>query len=344
MAHTIRDLSGVFNVVVDGSDETSRITAISTSHSIDQDCGTAKVTFWPDSSGAWSDVPIAIYANATLIFNGTVRKPILGYYKEGYTYACTDVMQNITRPWGGAGTDPELDALFNRVYESQTADAVRVNLMECMAVDPTLHVVIAPSPWTLGTIEPVVLRVGQTSLQLIRQLDEIEGMVTFSRGNGAIYTIALANTTSAATYTQASNIYDLDMDLFGAETVTNKCVLYGLQSSVLAIGGPGVGEYAVTNIDVPDPPKYQTKVFRTNLVENDADALTFATGYVTRNNFIHERGKLVVKGNEARKVGETITINASRIYRNNDRFVASVNHEFNKNVGWITNLGWMRVQ
>lgn len=343
MAHTIRDMSGVITLAIDGSDETSRLVAVSTSHSIFQDCGTAIIHLNADLAASENELPIALYANSELIFNGTTRRSTYPYYKDTFAFACTDVMQNTTRPWGGAGTDPELDALLNRVYTNQTADAVKVNLMECMAVDVSLHVVDAPSTWTLGTIEPVVLRVGQTSLQLIRSLDELEGTWTATRGNGAIYNQRLVNTPASVTYTEGVDIIDADLELYGADTIINKCIIYGLQIAILYVGGPGVGEYAIVNSDVPDPPKYQTRVFRTNFVEDNTTAVDFAQRYVENHNFFHENGTLTIVGDEARVVGETIHITSDRLYFDDDRFVAGVQHEYNKSNGWITKLNWIRV-
>lgn len=343
MAHTIRNLSGIVTIDVDGSDETDKLVAVSTNNSTELDCGTATVHFSTVPSGADPEAPIVIYANSTPIFNGFIRRRSYPFYKNSVAFACTDIQENITRAWGGAGTDPELDALLNRWYENQTADAVKVNVMEAMAVG-LLHVVNGPDTWTLGTIEPVVLRVGQTPLQLIRSLDELEGTWTATQPiDGAIYNYPIALGTPAATYTEGSNIFDFDLDIFGADTIRNKCIVYGLQTPVLAIGGVGVGEYSVANADVPAPIDYQTTVFRTNLVEDDTTALDFATAYVGRHNFRHERGRLVIKGREDHLIGDTITVVSSRNNINGDRFVTGITQEFNNNVGWKTTLTFIRV-
>lgn len=343
MANTFTNLSGVIETVIDGNDVSANVVGGNTSHGINQDCGTATVHIHGVSIASYIGKEINIYANSTLIFNGTVLKPSWSYYSGAKGLSCADIMRNITRPWGGSGTDPEIDAQFNRVYENQLASAVRINVCEAMAVPVSLHSIITDA-WTLGTTEPVVLRVGQTALQLIRSLDELEGHWTASRANGAIYNRRLEHDTPVATFTEGSNILNLAGWRQAPDGIINKCIIYGLQTPTIAIGGPGVGEYAVTNVDIPDPPKYQPKVFRTNLVEADITAADFAERYVDNHNFRPENWELTIAGESTIQVGDTVTVNAStNELTSSDRFVAGTKREWG-NSGFLTKLSLIRAE
>jgi hypothetical protein len=173
----------------DGStwaDFSSYVVGFTTHHAIDADRGTVEIRCTEYPSGLAENDYLICYIDGDLIFNGHVARPARGYYTEADTTIYgEDISANLSYPWGGEGTDPELDADFNRVYSSQDDGAVIANFCEAMGVPVSLHD-IESSGWTLGTIYDVVLRVGQNAWSLIREIDSLAFYWTAGTNNGAV--------------------------------------------------------------------------------------------------------------------------------------------------------------
>ena len=132
----------------------------------------------------------------------------------------------------------------------------------------------------------------------------------------------------------------------GAESIINRCVVYGLEYESLSIGGVGVGDYAQTNTNIPDPPLSQAKVIRSNLVESDVDALAVATAYVLRHNFPYDETSPVLLGDTSITIGQTGQIDAptSLDHDGDLRFAAEVEHHYGVGVGFETRVKLIRVE
>ena len=323
------------------------VEGFSTHHGYQADRGTASINCADYPAGLAVNQLIVLYIDGDLVFNGRVARPALHYYGNSVVIECEDVMANLSFPWGGEGTDPELDALFNRVYTSQTDGAVITNLCEAMAVPVSLHD-IQDSGWTLGTIYDVVLRVGQTALQLVRQIDEIACYWTASRNNGAITRRPIAVGTADFTATEGVNIISADRTPQGTESIINRYIVYGFEYEGAAIGGIGVGDYSLTNSNIPTPPTSHTGTVRSNLVESDADALAAATRLVGLHNFPYDETNLTVLGDTGVTIGQTIQIDSAELDHAGDstslRFAAEVSHRYGVGVGFETQIKCIRTE
>jgi hypothetical protein len=298
----------------------------------------------PIPSGLAENDYLICYIDGVLVFNGRVARPGLHYFGNSVVIEGESIMANLTNPWGGEGTDPELDDLFNRVYENELVSDIITNYCEAMAVPVSLHA-INVSTWTLGTIYPVTLRVGEAPINHIREWDEIEGCWTATRKNGAIYRQSLAYGSPAFTATEGDNIISADRTPRGTESIVNRWIIYGFEYEGATIGGIGVGDYALPNSNIPDPPKSRAKIIRSNFVESDVDALAFATAGVDRTNFPYDETNITLIGDTSIDIGQTVTIDSSELdHSSESRFVSEVVHAYGVGVGYETRIKCIRVE
>lgn len=316
------------------------VLGFTTSHAIDADRGTVEIRCAQYPSGLAANDYLICYINGDLVFNGHVARPARGYYVEtDTTIFGEDISANLANPWGGEGTDPELDALFNRVYTAQDDGAIITNLCEAMAVPVSLHD-IESSAWTLGTIYDVVLRVGQTPWSLIREIDSLAFYWTAGANNGAVTRRPLSVDPGDVAYTaeEAVNILSANRNPRGPESIINRCIVYGFEYEGGTVGGIGVGDYSVVNSDIPDPPKSRTTTIRSNLVEDDTKALAVATDYVAHHNFPYDETNLVVLGDTSLTIGQTWQIDAPSLDHAGDstslRLVAQLSHVYGAGTGY----------
>jgi hypothetical protein len=329
-------------------DFTSYVEAFTTHHGYQADRGTADISCYVYPSGLAENDLVILYIDDVLVFNGRMARPSLHYAGNSAVIACEDVMANLSYPWGGEGTDPELDEQFNRVYDDQVVSAIITNYCEAMGVDVSLHD-IEDSTWNPCQIAPVVLRVGQTPLSQIREWDEIEGAWTASRNNGAITRRAIAidpHTWFAAD--EGDNIISADRTPLGTESITNRWIVYGFEYEGGLIGGLGVGDFQLDNDNIPDPPKSRTRTVRSNFVQSDADALAFATAGVGRTNFPYDEDNITLLGNPNITIGLTMNISSSLLDHaggpGSYRFIAEVSHRYGAGVGFETQVKCIRTE
>lgn len=326
------------------------VIGFSTHHAIDADRGTCEIRCSEYPSGLAFNDYVICYIDGELVFNGHLARPARAGIAGDVTFYCEDVMANIANPWGGEGTDPELDDLNNRVYESQTDGAIITNLCEAMGVPVELHD-IEDSAWTMGTILPVIVRVGQTPLSVIRDIDELALYWTSGTNNGAITRrpISVDPGDVAFEAEEGVNIISATRAPRGTESIVNRCIVYGFDYEGATIGGLGVGDYSEANATIPDPPGSYTKTIRSNYVEDDAKALEIATNYVAHHNFPYDEANLVVLCEPTHTIGETWMINApdGLDYEDSDaslRMVHTLEYRYGADVGYEVSVKVIRPQ
>lgn len=325
-----------------------KVASFTTSHAIDADRGTVTISCKEYPSGLAVNHLLVCYVDGEEVFNGRVARPARDYYTPtDATIYGEDVGANLAYPWGGEGTDPELDALYNRVYTSQDDAAIITNLCEAMGVPVYLHD-IESSAWTLGTIYDVVLRVGQDPWSLIREIDELAFYWTATRNNGAITRRPLSVDSGDIAYTaeEGVNIISATRTPQGPESIINRWIVYGFEYEGASIGGLGVGDYSVANSNIPTPPTSRTKTVRSNLVEDDTKALAIATDGVAHTNFPYDECNLTVLGDTSLTIGQTWQIDAATLDYAGDstslRFVHTISHQYGVGVGYVVSAKLIR--
>ena len=354
MATTVENHSHSCQYSSDGStwiDFSNYVESFTTHHGYQADRGTCQINCYEYPSGLAENDYVVCYIDGTVVFNGRMARPALHYFGNSVVIECEGRGSYLANPWGGEGTDPELDVLFNRVYESQTTGAIITNICEAFAIEVSMHS-ITDDGVTRGTVYPVTLRVGQTGWSLIRGdtgLDEIRGYWTAEKKNGAIYRELIAYAGSPDfTATEGSNIISADRTPQGTESIINRCIYYGFEYEGATIGGIGVGDYSLSNSNIPDPPKSRTKVIRNNFVESDAEALAAAQNFVERHNFPYDEDNLTLLGDPDIDIGQTVRIDSAELDHDgtsaSDRFVAEVSHRYGVGIGYETQVKAIRVE
>jgi hypothetical protein len=294
---------------------------------------------------------VVCYIDGTTVFNGKMARPALHYFGNSVVIECEGRGSYLANPWGGEGTDPELNELFERVYENQTTGAIITNVCEAFSVEVSMHDIVDDGV-TRGTIYPITLRVGQDGWSLIRGengLDEIRGYWTAETKNGAITRRLLAYAGSPDfTATEGDTIISSDRTPRGTESIVNRSIWYGFEYEGATIGGIGVGDYAEANANIPTPPTSRTKVIRNNFVESDAEALAAAQLYVGRHNFPYDETNLTLLGDPSIDIGQTVRIDSAELDHDgtsaSDRLIAECSHRYGVGVGYETAIKCIRVE
>jgi len=317
------------------TDVSDALVSFVTHHDIDADAGTCELTLSYYPSGIVVNDHFVITIDGDTVFNGRLARPAIEYY-DHWTFYLEDIGGNLRFFWGGEGTDPELDALFDRVYENTTDDAYIVNIFEALGGPVSLHSI----PTTLnplGTIYPLTHRVGQAGWTYIRGdsgIDIIYGMWTATTNDGVLRRGSLAVGSADFTAVEGTNILlGSNRQPLGTESIINRYVVYGLEYEGATIGGVGVGDYSLSNSNIPTPPTSHTKIIRNNLIEDDATALACATLQVGLHNFPYDETNLVLLGDTSITIGQTVEITSTgedlSLDHNGDlRFVASCEHHY----------------
>jgi hypothetical protein len=307
---------------------------------------TVDIACYAYPSGLAENDYVVVYIDGVVVFNGRMARPALHGAGNSVVIQCEGRGSYLAKKWKGDGVDPELDALFNRVYENQTARAIITNLCEAASVETTMHDILGDNELR-GTIYPVTLRTGETFWSLIRGLDEIRGSWTAETKNGAITRRTIEYAASPDfTATEYDNIISIDRTPQGTESIENRCIYYGFEYEGASIGGIGVGDYSLANSNIDG---YNPRVFRNNFVESDAEALAAATNYVLRHNFPYDETTIVVLGDTSLDIGQTVRIDAPDTADHDgtaasDRLVAECSHRYGVGVGYEVSLKCIRVE
>lgn len=319
-----------------------------THHDIEAECGTCELTLSSYPSGIVVNDHFVINIDSDLIFNGRLARPAVQYF-DNWTFYLEDVGANLKFLWGGEGSDPELDALLNRVYENTTDDEYIVNIFEALGGPVSLHSI----PTTLNplaTIYPLTHRVGQSGWTHIRGdqgIDIIFGMWTSTTNDGVLRRAPLetAGTGDFTAYEGSNILMGSSRSPLGTESIINRFIVYGFEYEGATIGGVGVGDYSLTNSNIPTPPTSHTRIIRNNLIEDDATALACATLQVGLHNFPYDETNLILLGDTSITIGQTVEIDAPGLDHNPDlRFVATAEHHYGAGVGYEVHCKCIRTE
>jgi hypothetical protein len=308
---------------------------------------TVDISCYVYPSGLAENDYVICYVDGVAVFDGRMARPALHGYGQSVVIQCEGRGAYLAKKWKGDGVDPELDALFNRVYESVDDAEIIVNLCTTAGVELSKQL-INSSSITRGTIYPVTLRTGETYWSIIRGdqgLDEPVGYWTAERKDGVIFRGPIALGSPAFTADETDNIISIDRTPLGTESIENRCIYYGFEYELLSIGGIGVGDYSEANSNIDG---YNPRIFHTNIVESDAEALAAATSYVVRHNFPYDETRIVLLGDTSIDIGQTVRIDAPVSADHDgtsaaDRFIADVVHAYGVGVGYETRIIAIRV-
>lgn len=326
-----------------------------THHDIEAECGTCELTLASYPNGIVVNDHFVCYIDSDLVFNGRLARPAIQYYDQ-WVFYLEDIGANLRFLWGGEGSDPELDALFNRVYENVTDDEYIVNIFEALGGGVgggALHSI----PTTLNplaTLYPLTHRVGQSGWTHIRGdqgIDIIYGMWTATTNDGVLRRapIAVAGGPDFGAQEGVNILLGSSRSPLGTESIINRYIVYGFEYEGATIGGVGVGDYAVANGNIPTPPTSHTATIRNNLIEDDVTALACATIQVGLHNFPEDNTNLILLGSTSITIGQTVQISSSGtplgLDHNGDlRFVANCEHHYGAGVGYETHVKAIRTE
>lgn len=329
-------------------DFSSYVEHFETHHAYQADRGTVDISCYAYPSGLAENDYVICYIDGVAVFDGRMARPALHGVGNSVVIQCEGRGAYLAKKWKGDGVDPELDVLFNRVYENEDDAEIIVNLCTTAGVELSKQL-INSSGVTRGTIYPVTLRTGETYWSIIRGdqgLDEPPGYYTCELKTGILFRGPIALGSPAYTPTEYDNIISVDRTPQGTESIENRCIYYGFGNETYPeFGGIGVGDYSEANSNIDG---YNPRIFHTNMVESDADALASATGYVLRHNFPYDETNIVVLGDTSLDLGQTVRIDAPDTADHDgtsasDRFIAEISHRYGVGVGYEVAIKCIRV-
>jgi hypothetical protein len=333
------------------TDVSSYLVSFVTHHDIDAEAGTCELTLYAYPAGIVVNDHFVLSIDGDTVFNGRMARPAVEFYGQ-WVFYLEDIGANMRFLWGGEGSDPELDALFNRVYTATDDDVYIVNIFEALGGPVSLHS-IPTSANPIATIYDLTHRVGQSGWTYIRGeqgLDIIYGCWTATTNDGVLRRGPLEVGSADFTAVEGTNILmGSNRQPLGTESIINRYIVYGLEYEGAMIGGVGVGDYSLTNSNIPTPPTSHSKTIRNNLIEDDATALACATVQVGLHNFPYDETNLVLLGDTSITIGQTVDITStgaalSLDHNGDSRFVASAEHHYGVGVGYETHVKAIRTE
>lgn len=284
---TVQQLSAA--VTIAGTSYASTILEATISHGIDQDCGQATLVFpsRPAAATEGGSVAVALgYSGSnTDRFAGTVTGRSWSHWPAGVAVDCRDRMEYLTYPYGGT----------ERTYTSATDGTIVQNLVEAMGIN-SANTSIEDNGWTVGITEPLVFRRGDRFLPFIRQIDNLAGYVTFTKGaDSAVYRrVYDESATGAGTHTLTKGV-----NIISAQrNITRDGIYNGIQVDGLTYQGASVSVYiAASNSDVRDPPgTVAGPPINSNLIETDVRGSIVGSVFLDHNNFKPESFTFTLPG------------------------------------------------
>lgn len=242
----------------------------------------AEGTIWTTARPSWAEegLPVTIWAQSGSIsgqiFGGEVNGFDWSYAPGKVGIVCRDLLARTRLDWGGEEYE----------YANQEDGAIIRNLLEKMAI-PSSVASIESSSWTLGVVEPLILKEGVAPYSLIAAIDDLAGYKTYSLTSGIIVRrriTGIPGLVGSLTFEKGVRILSDARRERTRDGIVNRCIVTGLEYEGLVVGGPGVGEASAPNPYIPSPPGYITENIQSNLVEDDAKALEIAQRVVNDKN------------------------------------------------------------
>ncbi|MGN6562843.1 MAG: hypothetical protein ACTHMU_09305, partial [Thermomicrobiales bacterium] len=231
---------------------------------------------------------------------------------SGILARCKDALGTPDIDNGDGTTTPAIS------YSSQTRGAIITDLLSRYGIT---RLNIADSGETIGTLTPVYLQKEQPALDLIQQLDEDEGYITFEGPDGTVFRISIAGVPSggaARTWVEGADIY----------TSTLRETREGTINRVTASGPPQPGTTPLDFVPsdtvsapspyIPDPPKYRSIERNSNYFETGDQCTAYCQRKLGELNRL--RGEVpfeLVKPDLGLRAGMTVALTSAKLDSDN---------------------------
>lgn len=275
------------------------VISVQVSHGFDQINSQATINVYQKPSQAEELASVEIRAGyngqSTVLFAGQLSGVEWQFFPAGISLDVRSVLWHIGLAWGGVEGE----------YTAQDDAAVIRNILEKYGI-PNTAANIESSAWTLGVIQPVLLKQGATGQSLISAIDALAGYRTFTIATGVV----LRRRISGKAGPSATWAFKKGVDLISAKRirsldgVVNHAIVRGLTYEDLEV----VGEASAPNPYIPTPPGEAAEDTQSDLVETDAKALEIARRIVGDRNRRPERLELTVIGNPLIQPAATIQV------------------------------------
>lgn len=313
----------VFDPIVNARHIASEVAEAHTAHSLNQVNSQCTLVLPDQLSGVEEGQPAeawggynGLYAQ---LFSGQVVGINWDYAPTKISLDCRDILGRTTLPWGGP----------DRVYTSQDDAAVIRNLLEAVGI--TRHY-IESSAWTLGELQDVVLKTGDTPWSLIQRIDILAGYRTFGGPDGMIYRRRISGApglTAAWSFQQGVDIISVRR-VRSLDNIFNKAIVRGFEYQGVVVAGEAsaVNPYLDALVAPELRPWFITKEIQDDLVETDAKALEIAQRFVGDLNRRPESLEVTTVGNPLIWPGVTVSVTSDEIEAGTAfAFVEDVRHD-----------------
>lgn len=305
------------------------VLSVQTSYSRDAGISTATINCLGAAGGSEGEA-VEVYvslnsATPSAIYKGRVEQFSWDFYPGVATIECRGALARLAMPWGS-----EIERVYAQSLGNSDDAVIIRNLIEAWGIPNTLHD-IESSAWELGQINEVVVRKGDSFLDLIRRIDTIAGYKTFDLHDGAIYRRAQDPTgsggVSEATFTEGVNILSIRRAQ-NTSNIINHAIVEGFTYE----GVPVKAEYMAGNgiLDAFSglgTPNYRATTLKDDLIETETHALEVAQRLVQYGNRRGDSLELTVLFEPTLSVGLTVTVNAPSVGANGNRLVIeSIKH------------------
>ena len=199
-------------------------------------------------------------------------------------------------------------------YSNETRGAIITDLLSRYGIT---RVNIADSGETIGTINPIYLQKEQPALDLIQQLDEDEGYLTFEGPDGTVFRISVTGIPSGS----AARSWAEGTDIYTGQLVETR---EGTINRVTATGQPQTGttglDFTPTDtVDapspyIPSPPTYRALVRNSNYFETAAQCTAYCQRKLGELNRL--RGEVpfeLVKPDLGLRAGMSVALTSSKL-------------------------------
>lgn len=278
-----------------------RTTGGSTSTGFRSAFGTASVMFAADEDPAQPGDIVAITlgyqeSGGQLVFVGEVDDDTLDYWPNRPGVTCSGFLARLQRGLGVAQAGaPEDDAGNAPAYyaEDVTDDAIANALLALYGVAGGDIQGDTPVQ-TFGTIEPVRLGKDTPAWQLLAELDRLTFMRTFDGPDGLVRRLPINTKPAAAsiTLTEAVNLLSGNRGR-SRRPIINRVTMTGLANADGLGDAPSAERYADPPVVngrplIPDPPKYQSEEWQSDLAETEECCDRYAARRVDQLNRLAE--------------------------------------------------------
>lgn len=257
---------------------------------------TATIQFASDETPALPGDKVSITlgyreTGTRLVFTGEVDDDDLTYWPHVPGVKCSGFLSRTQRPTGiasvTAGPDPNTGLIPTYVAEGISDGAIVQALLSLHGIDGA-DIQSDSVATTFGNIEPVRLEQSDAAWRLIADLDRLTFMRTYDMPDGTVRRTAVSGVPSTVSVTLSEGVSIMAGTRSRTRrTIVNKAIMTGLADA----GGPGVTPTAERHADsvyIPNPPRYQSESWQSNLAETEAQCDLYASRRVGQGNRLTE--------------------------------------------------------